>query len=423
MLLHVLHALREAGLTDAVVVLGPQGDRIREAIEAAPVDGLTVRFACQAEPRGTGHALLQARDAARGARLLVTYGDHPLLTADQVRAVAAVTAAPAAVGTIEVDDPTGLGRIIRDEQGRVEAIVQESDCSAAQRAIREIDMSLFAFEAAWLWDTLATLPPAAGGEIYLTDVVGRAAAIGPDAVAAVPVAAPDGRISVDTRRHLARAEGILRRRIQERWLDSGVTIVDPATTYIDADVRIGADTVLEPGSHLRGRSLLGSGCRIGPNAIIRDSAIGDEAVLSGCTVEGSRLAARVRVGSYSTLRPGCVLEADVHIGTHAELKNAHLHQGVKVGHFSYLGDAEVGAETNIGAGAITCNYDGTRKHRTVIGARAFIGSDSLLIAPVEIGDGACTGAGAVVTKSVGPGERVIGHPARAVRAGRRERGE
>ena len=157
-------------------------------------------------------------------------------------------------------------------------------------------------------------------------MVGRAAAIGPDAVVAVPVAAPDGRISVDTRRHLARAEGIVRRRIQERWLDSGVTIVDPATTYIDADVRIGADTILEPGAHLRGRSLLGSGCRIGPNAIIRDSAIGDEAVLSGCTVEGSRLAARVRVGSYSTLRPGCVLEADVHIGTHAELKNAHLHR-------------------------------------------------------------------------------------------------
>ena len=269
-----------------------------------------------------------------------------------------------------------------------------------------------------LWRRCA---PSASGEIYLTDAIAAAAAE-PDGAIAVPLppaaapisAAPisETPLSIETRADLARAEQVLRSRIAAHWLAAGVTIVDPARTYIDADARIGPDTVLEPGSHLRGRTVIGRDCRIGPNAVIRATRVGDRCLLDQCSVTEATLGNDVTVGPFSTLRAGTVLEDGVYIGTHAETKNAHLRRGVRMGHFSYLGDAEVGAGTNIGAGAITCNFDGTTKHRTVIGEGAFIGSDSLLIAPLTIGDGGATGAGAVVNRDVPAGRRVVGHPAR-----------
>ena len=213
----------------------------------------------------------------------------------------------------------------------------------------------------------------------------------------------------------------MRRRAVERLIAGGALFVDPSTTWVDAAVEIGAGATIEPGCHLRGRTRIGPGSRIGPNVVLRDALVGADCALESCTVRGSTLGDRVEVGPYSTIREGCELGDGVRIGTHAELKNAQLGAGVKVGHFSYLGDAELGAEVNIGAGAITCNYDGQTKHRTRIGAGAFIGSDSLLIPPLEIGARARTGAGAVVTKDVPADGNAVGHPARLVGGGQRKR--
>ena len=421
LLLHVLHALRAAGVPRAVVVTGHQEDAVRAAAAAAGSDGPAIAFAHQAEPRGTGHATLQARDAVRDDHLLVINGDCALVTAEQIRAVATAPPCRVALATARLADPHGYGRVRRDPAGRVRDIVEERDADAETAAITEANAGLYRFDAAWLWPTLAALRPSASGEIYLTDAIAAAAAE-PDGAIAVPFPpapalisdAPisDAPLSIETRADLARAEQVLRSRIAARWLAAGVTIVDPAQTYIDADARIGPDTVLEPGSHLRGRTVIGRDCRIGPNAVIRATRVGDRCLLDQCSVTEATLGNDVTVGPFSTLRAGTVLEDGVYIGTHAETKNAHLRRGVRMGHFSYLGDAEVGAGTNIGAGAITCNFDGTTKHRTVIGEGAFIGSDSLLIAPLTIGDGGATGAGAVVNRDVPAGRRVVGHPAR-----------
>ena len=411
MLLHVLHAVRAAGIPRAVVVTGIDEEQVRAGVSSDDVEGLDITFAHQAEPRGTGNALLQAREVVTGERVVVVNGDLGLLTGTHLRALVAATPCRAAVATITVADPAGLGRVVRDGAGRLTAIVEEVETSAETARIDEVCAGLYRFETAWLWPALAALPAGASGEIYLTDAIARAA-VEPGGALAVPIDAADGPLNVEDRQDLARAERVLRARLRTAWMRGGVTIVDPATTYIDADVHIEPDTVLEPGTHLRGRTVVGGGSRLGPNAVLRDAVVGANCVLEQCSVTDAILGDGVTVGPYSTLRAGTVLDDGVHIGTHAETKNAHLHAGVTMGHFSYLGDAEVGAGTNIGAGAITCNYDGTAKHRTLIGERVFIGSDSLLIAPLAIGDDARTGAGAVVTRDVPARRRVVGHPAR-----------
>jgi bifunctional UDP-N-acetylglucosamine pyrophosphorylase/glucosamine-1-phosphate N-acetyltransferase len=425
---HILHALRQAGLRETVVVTGHAEDEVRASATAACPEGMALRFAHQSQPLGTGHAVQQARDQVTTASVLIVNGDLGLLRADQVRAIATAEGTAAGQGplrdhgaitvaTAEVPDPTGLGRIVRTDVGLIDAIVEEALVDDATRGIKEINVGLYRFDSAWLWSALDTLPASDTGEIYLGDVLANAMAEGL-ATVPVPVDLRDGLLNIENKRDLARAEQVIRRRIVERQLDSGVTITDPATTYIDADVCIGADAVIEPGCHLRGKTSVGAESRLGPNAVISDTHIGARCELVGCTITGSVLGDGVEVGPYTTVRSGTVLDDGVHLGTHVETKNAHLQQGVKVGHFSYVGDAEVGARTNIGAGAITCNFDGESKHRTVIGADVFIGSDSLLIAPLSIGDGARTGAGSVVNKDVPAGGSVVGSPARAIRAKR-----
>ena len=424
MLLHVLDAVREAGLARAVIVTGHQQERVRDAVRDATheaihdpgSDGLQIDFVEQAELRGTGHALLQARAAVQASvatHVLVLNGDLALVSAEQIRAVAAAPAARVVLATADVDDPSGFGRIRRDGSGAVINIIEQADTDDRTHAIHEINMGLYRFDCGWLWEALETMPPSAGGEIYLTDAVARAGGI-----VAVPVHTGGVTLTVENRADLARADSSVRDRIRASWLAAGVSMIDPASIYIDAGVCIGPGTLLEPGTHLRGRTVLGRDCVVGPNAILRDTHCGDACTLRGCDIERARLGDCVSVGPFSTIREGSVLDDGVHIGTHAEVKNAHLHPGVMMGHFSYVGDAEVGEGTNIGAGAITCNFDGAAKHRTVIGARAFIGSDSLLIAPLTVGEGATTGAGSVVNKDVPPGGRVVGNPARGV--GRQE---
>ena len=420
---HVLHALHEARVGRAVVVVPPaeRGEEIRSGIASHTPAGLELGFAEQVEATGTADAVRAARSLVGSEDVLVVNGDLGLLTADQLAPLVAAGGASASLLVARVAEPAAMGRIVRAEDGRVLGIVEARDATAEQLAIDEVNVGVYRFDAGWLW---AALERAAcgGGERYATDVIAEAAAQGELAV--VEVALPDGRLNVETPADLAAAERVVRSRVLERLQRSGALILDPLSTWVDVGVEVAAGAVIEPGCHLRGRTCVGPGSRVGPNVILRDVVVASGCVLESCTISGSRLGDGVEVGPYSTIRAGCELGEGVHIGTHAELKNARLDAAVKVGHFSYVGDAEVGARANIGAGAITCNYDGERKHLTRIGADAFIGSDTLLVAPIEIGAGARTGAGAVVTKDVPPGGNAVGHPARqAGRVARRGGGD
>jgi bifunctional UDP-N-acetylglucosamine pyrophosphorylase/glucosamine-1-phosphate N-acetyltransferase len=408
MLALVIEAVRAAGCPDIAVVVARADDAVAEAARA-----LGTGIAVQGEALGTGHATLAARGACAGARhVLVVNADLPLLRAETVHGLAGAHAeGDVAVTflTAHLDDPTGYGRVLREDG--VLRIVEERDLGKLRTALREVNVGVYAAEAAWLWPALEAIPPSASGERYLTEIVSAAAAerAGTRTVAALDPAEVQ---QVNTRVELAQAEAELRGRVRERLMLAGVTMLDPASTYVDAAVEVGADTTLLPGVHLLGATRVGAGCRVGPGAVLRDSVVGDRCTIGGSTIEGATLADEVEVGPYCHVRPGSVIEAGVHIGNYAEVKASRIGARTRIGHFSYIGDAELGADVNIGAGTVTCNFDGVEKHRTVIGAGAFIGSDSMLVAPVEIGAGARTAAGAVVTADVAPGALVLGVPAR-----------
>lgn len=305
--------------------------------------------------------------------------------------------------------------MVRDDHGEVREVVEEAVATPEILALAELNGSVYCVDAAWLWDHLPKLTPSPSGEIYLTDLVAMAADEGtPPASLAIEDA--DEVIGINTRVHLAEAEAALRKRINRDWMEAGVTMLDPLSTYVEPSVHLEPDTVLLPGTHLRGATTVGRGSRLGPNTIVDDSVIGESCVVEASVLEGAFLDAEVHVGPYGHLRPGARLGRGVHMGNFGEVKNSVLGDGVKMGHFSYVGDAEIGAETNIGAGTITCNYgrDG-RKNRTEIGRRVFLGSDTLLVAPLKVGDDAATGAGSVVTRDVADGHLAVGMPARTVR--------
>ncbi|MDA1002026.1 MAG: bifunctional UDP-N-acetylglucosamine diphosphorylase/glucosamine-1-phosphate N-acetyltransferase GlmU [Chloroflexi bacterium] len=403
----VTNTLHAAGFGHIVVVAGDARDQIADAV------GRDIRIAVQDQPLGTGHAALAARDAAgESSHVLILNADLPLLSVRTLREMSERHLGSGAVLsflTAYLDDPTGYGRVVR-RNGRVDGIVEEQDADAATRGEPEVNGGLYAAEAAWLWPALAALTPGASGERYLTDLIG--AAVRDGGVHPYQVQEAIEVQQVNTRVELAKVEQAMRDRIRRALMESGVTLVDPAATYIDAGVQIAPDTTVFPGCHLIGETRIGSGCRIGPNAVLRDMTIGDRCEIGGSTLEGSTLAEGVTVGPYCHVRPGSTLEHDVHLGNYAEVKASRIGARTAVGHFSYIGDADVGIGVNVGAGAITANYDGETKHRTRIGDGAFIGSDSVLVAPVEIGAGARTAAGAVVTRDVPAGALVMGMPAR-----------
>jgi bifunctional UDP-N-acetylglucosamine pyrophosphorylase/glucosamine-1-phosphate N-acetyltransferase len=353
--------------------------------------------------------------AGLGGTVLVLYGDTPLVRPVTLRRMVAhhdAVGAAVTILTFQPGDPQGYGRIVREPgTGEVLAIVEQDEATAAQRSIGEVNSGILCFEDAWLWSHLAQVERRAGGEFYLTDLVAMARDDG-QPVAALQVVEPLEVIGIDHRAKLAQAEAEMRRRINEALMLRGVTLVDPQATYIEASVEIGADTVVWPNTLLQGRTRIGQRCIIGPGSVIRDSSIGDDCRVETSVVEQAVMEVGSDVGPFGHLRKGARLGPGAHMGNFGELKNAHLGAGAKMGHFGYLGDAEVGAEANIGAGTITCNYDGQRKHRTIIGQGAFVGSDTMLVAPVEIGEGARVGAGAVVTKDVPAGSLVYGVPAR-----------
>ena len=413
---HVLASLARAGIEQPVVVTGHGG----EAVEAFLAGRAT---AVRQEPQlGTADAvrvgLAAVRDGAR--QVVVTAGDTPLLPSELFAELLAAQAQGAAIALLSarMADPTGYGRILRDASGGCVAIVEEADADEATRRIDEVNVSTYCFDAAWLRANIGAVEVSAKGERYLTDLVARSVADG-QRVAVVAAPRPELTMGINDRVQLAEAERLLRREIAERHMRNGVTIVDPATTSIDAEVEIGQDARIEPWTVLAGATVIGQDAIIGPGATLLASRIGPRTRIWSSIVEESDVAEDVEIGPWSHLRPGCQIGPRCRIGNYAELKHSRVGAGTQQHHFSYLGDAELGEQVNIGAGAVTANFDGTRKHRTIIGAGAFIGVDTMLRAPVTIGEGARTGAGAVVTRDVAPGKTVVGMPARPIELRRR----
>ena len=418
---HVLHALADAGLRQAVVVVPPaeRGRLIESTLRDDP-PGLRLIFATQEQPRGTADAVLAAKSQVATPLVLVVNGDLPLLSPDHVRPLLCQPPADAVIATAVVEEPARMGRVVRDRKEQLESIVEFVDANQDERAICEVNLGLYLFRTDFLWDTLERIVARTpSDEAYATDAI--PCAVRNRSAIAIEVDLPDGRLNVETPADVERAESIIRHRTVERLLDFGVHIRDRSSVWIDAGVSIEPGTIIQPGCHLRGNSAIGAHSRIGPNAIVDCSQIGEHCVIESCTIRDSELRDHVEVGPYSTIRAGCVIESHAHIGTHAELKEARIGERVQIGHFSYIGDAEVGARTNIGAGAITCNFDGESKQRTIIGEDAFIGSDTMLIAPVRVGNRARTGAGAVVNKDVPDDANAVGHPARLTPARRAPR--
>ncbi|OFX33328.1 MAG: UDP-N-acetylglucosamine diphosphorylase/glucosamine-1-phosphate N-acetyltransferase [Armatimonadetes bacterium RBG_16_67_12] len=414
MIAYVLDTLSSLGMASPIVVVGHGAEQVQAAL------GEGVRFAVQAEQLGTGHAVMQAMPYLEGyaGTVLIIYGDVPFLRPETIETLLSHHRTQRATATVLTDlrdDPTGYGRVVRDANGNVSRVVEEPDASDQEREIREINAGMYAIEAGALRDALRALRPAnVQGEYYLTDAIG-VLLDGGHTVAAVVVSASQEATGINSRADLARAEAAMRAMLLDDLMRGGVTVSDPQATYVHAGVRVGRDTVLHPGSSLEGHTVIGEACTIGPHARLVDSQIGDRVTIVASSVEGSAVEEGTRIGPYSRLRPGVRLGRFVEVGNFAELKNATIGDRTKVHHMSYIGDATVGSEVNIGAGTVTCNYDGRAKHRTVIEDRAFIGSDTMLIAPVVVGEGAVTGAGSVVRRNVPPGGVAVGMPARVIR--------
>jgi bifunctional UDP-N-acetylglucosamine pyrophosphorylase / glucosamine-1-phosphate N-acetyltransferase len=395
-----------------VVVIG------HDAAQVKAVFGERCVYAYQEEQLGTGDAVRTTQSIVNTfdplpQTVLVCYGDTPLVRSEilaQVLVEHLTQRATVTFLTAFTEQPSDFGRVVRNAHGRVREIVEVKRATEEQKRINEVNSGVYCFDRAWLWPTLQALPRNASGEYYLTDLIGIAST--QDHVICTVRGTLDETIGINDRVQLASAEQLLRRRILERHMYAGVTIIDPATTYIDDDVQIGMDTVLLPSTMITGKTTIGSGCRIGPGTTIDESVLGDRCVIRNSAIEHSTLQDDVSMGPFSHCRPGTYLERGVRIGNFAEIKNSHVGAETDMHHFSYLGDATVGEHVNIGAGTITCNYDGERKHHTTIGAHAFIGSDTMLVAPIVIGEQAKTGAGAVVRHDVPAGAVVVGVPAR-----------
>jgi bifunctional UDP-N-acetylglucosamine pyrophosphorylase/glucosamine-1-phosphate N-acetyltransferase len=410
---YAVQAARQATGTDPVLVIGYQAQEVRQVM------GDSLRYVTQEPQLGTGHAVMQARSLLEGTcdTVLVTYADMPLLKVETLSTLVKAhesASTPISMLTLIGDDPRGFGRVLRDPGGNVQAIVEEAVATPQQLAIKELNTGVYCFTAAWLWEALEKVPLSPKGEYYLTDLIGIAVKEGLP-VNAFTAAEEIETIGINTRIHLAEAERAMRQRINQDWMLAGVTMIDPSTTYIEPDVTLGRDTVIWPNTYLHGNTSIGENCVLGPNTILRDSKVGNRSEVLSSVLEGALVEDDVNIGPFAHLRKGAHLGQGVHMGNFGEIKNSYLGPGTKMGHFSYIGDTTTGSGVNIGAGTVTCNYDGVKKNPTWLGENVFIGSDTMLVAPVRVGDRAHTGAGAVVTKDVPADTLAVGVPARAIR--------
>lgn len=412
----VVDAARGAGCSKILIVVGHGAEQVQETIR-----GDDIGWVLQAEQRGTGHALAQVEPHVTGAAtLLVLSGDVPLLaTATIDRLATEAEAGWGSMATAELDDPGSLGRVITAPDGAFDRIVEARDATPGERAVRRINAGLYALPAPEIFGFLARLTTHnAQGELYLTDAVTNAARDGRP-IRLVPLADPNEALGVNNRAELAQVHRLLVGRHLNALMESGVTILEPERTTIEPSVRIGPDTVIHPGVALLGRTEIGGGCVLHQGAWLRDSRIGEGVTIEPYSVlDGADVGDGCRVGPFARLRPASRLLRKAKVGNFVEVKSSVLGEGTKVGHLAYIGDARVGDGANVGAGVVTCNYDGVRKSPTEIGRGAFIGSDTMLVAPVRVGDGAMTAAGSVVTKNVPDGALAVGRVRQKNLAGR-----
>src|SRR5215212_7189313 len=418
MVRQVVELGRQLGPSAMALVVGHDADEVA----AAAGDGISVVL--QAEQLGTGHAVLQGRDALqdRADVVVVLYGDTALLRIETLRQMIAATSDAALVlltfirGSSPVHDAVSAsyGRIDRDETGRVTGII-ELPGPKRYDEINEVNAGVMVARASWLWEQVARLPKSEKGEYFLTDLVAPTVAAG-QRVDAVQPTDPDEILGVNTQAQLADVNKIAMDRIRAKLLEAGVRMLDPTTVYVDSTVEVGPDAIIHPNTHLRGRTTVGAGTEIGPNSIVEDTVVGERCKVVASVLESSWVGNGVTIGPFAHLRPGARIEDEAELGNYAEVKASTIGPRSKMHHFSYVGDATLGPDVNVGAGTITCNYDGVAKHRTTVGAGVFIGSDTMLIAPITLGDGSRTGVGSVVNRDVAPGQRVVGVPAHPMRS-------
>jgi bifunctional UDP-N-acetylglucosamine pyrophosphorylase/glucosamine-1-phosphate N-acetyltransferase len=405
LLAHVLDAARALEPAAIRVVYGHGGERVKAAFGDQDLE-----WVLQSEQLGTGHAVSQALPGIpEDHQVLVLCGDVPLVrTRTLERLVADASDGALALLTAVVDDPTGYGRVLRDEHGDVARIVEHKDATEHERRINEVNTGLLTFAAGPLRRYLAELDnDNAQREYYLTDVIGRAVGAGTKVRGSIVGDATEV-LGINDRRQLATAERSMQRRIASDLMTRGVTLADPERLDVRGEIDVGTDVFIDVGVVLEGKVTLGDRVRIGPNAVIADSRLAEDCVVHPQTVmRGVVAGPGCELGPFARLRPGAVLDTHVKIGNFVEVKNSRVAAGSKINHLSYVGDASVGADVNVGAGTVTCNYDGANKHRTTIGDRVFIGSGSMLVAPVEIGEGATIGAGSTITKDAAPGELTV----------------
>lgn len=413
MILHALYAAGQASTEQPIVIIGHGATQVRAAVAQQ------AKCILQEQQLGTGHAVQQAEPELVGRTdlILVTYADMPLLRVETLQRLVETqrgNTGPISLLTVRSEDTRGFGRILRKPDGSVLSIVEEALATPQQLEIKELNVGAYCFSADWLWQSLRKIKVSPRGEFFLTDTVQAAVQAG---LQVLPLKLDDlvETIGVNNRLQLAEAEAAMRDRINKEHMLAGVTLVDPSATYIETGVAIGTDTVIWPNTCLHSGTEIGSNCTIGPNTIIRATKIGNGCKVLASVLEGAILEDDVDMGPFARLRKGAHLGKGVHMGNFGEVKDSTLGEGTKMGHFSYIGNANIGPNVNIGAGTITCNFDGEHKHPTEIGADVFIGSDTMLVAPVKIGDRARTGAGAVVTKDVPEDTLAVGMPARAIR--------
>jgi bifunctional UDP-N-acetylglucosamine pyrophosphorylase / glucosamine-1-phosphate N-acetyltransferase len=414
----------EIGAANVVAVIGHQGETVQRVL-SHEFRGYPISFATQVNQRGTGDAVNAAREALKAfsGAVMLLYGDVPLLTQETLkRLVSAFSESKSVLALVSchTENPKGYGRVVKNAQGFATHIVEEKDCSAEQKKITEINAGIYVADSKFLWEALAKLTPNnAAGELYLTDIVAQASKLGNVIVVDAPLEETAG---VNDRVELSARGEVLKQRINERHMRQGVSFIDIKTTYIEEGAEIGEETILGPNVSISSDCNIGSRVTIGQGSVLTNTTVGDDCEIKPYSVlEESVVGIKCHVGPFARLRPGTILDEAVHVGNFVETKKAHLRKGTKAGHLAYLGDAEIGMNCNIGAGTITCNYDGVNKHVTTLGNNVFVGSDTQLVAPVTLGNDVFVGAGSTVTEDVPAGSLALSRAPMTIKEGWAER--